>query len=129
MIQQQLSEFFGGRQLCRSVNPDEAVAYGAAVQGAILSGVRHSACESIVLVDVTPLSLGVEVEGKHMSVIIPRNTAIPCTKRDMYTTTEDYEEMLDVRIFEGERPSTKDNHLLGEFEIHNIERAKKGDPK
>merc|ERR550537_747853 len=96
MIQQLLSEHFGGRQLCRSINPDEAVAYGAAVQGAILAGVRHSMCDSIVLVDVTPLSLGIEVEGKHMSVIIPRNTKIPCKKTQKYTTTEDYQEMLDI---------------------------------
>merc|ERR1712190_715340 len=99
------------------------------VQGAILAGVRHSACDSIVLVDVTPLSLGVEVEGKHMSVIIPRNTKIPCMKSQMYTTEEDYEEMLDIRIFEGERPATKDNHLLGEFKISGIERAKRGEPQ
>merc|ERR1740130_813221 len=116
-IQEMLSEHFGGRQLCRSINPDEAVAYGAAVQGAILSGVRHSLCDSIVLVDVTPLSLGIEVEGKHMSTIIPRNTSIPCTKTSKYTTTENYQEVLDVRIYEGERPSTSDNHLLGEFQV------------
>merc|ERR1719420_2915645 len=127
-IQELLSGHFGGRQLCRSINPDEAVAYGAAVQGAILAGVRHSLCDSIVLVDVTPLSLGIEVEGKHMSTIIPRNTKIPCTKSSMYTTEEDYEEFLDIRIFEGERPMTKDNHLLGEFQIHGIERAKKHEP-
>merc|ERR1740138_151105 len=128
-IQELLSEYFGGRQLCRSINPDEAVAYGAAVQGAILAGVRHSMCDSIVLVDVTPLSLGIEVEGKHVSTIIARNTSIPCTKTSKYTTTEDYQEMLDVRIFEGERPSTKDNHLLGEFQITGIERAKREEPE
>lgn len=128
-VQELLSEHFGGRQLCRSINPDEAVAFGAAVQGAILAGVRHSTCESIVLVDVTPLSLGIEVEGKHMSTIIPRNSKIPCTKSQMYTTEEDYEERLDVRIFEGERPATKDNHLLGEFQISGIERAKRHEPE
>jgi molecular chaperone DnaK (HSP70) len=128
-VQELLSEYFGGRQLCRSINPAEAVAFGAAVQGAILAGVRHSTCDSIVLVDVTPLSLGVEVLGKHMSTIIPRNTKIPCTKSQMYTTEEDYEEMLDIRIFEGERPATKDNHLLGEFQISGIERAKKREPE
>jgi len=128
-IQELLSEHFGGRSLCRSINPDEAVAFGAAVQGAILSGVRHSLCDSIVLVDVTPLSLGIEVEGKHMSTIIPRNSKIPCTKSSMYTTEEDYEEALDIRIFEGERPATKDNHLLGEFRISGIERAKRGEPE
>jgi len=128
-IQELLSEHFGGRQLCRSINPDEAVAYGAAVQGAILAGVRHSVCDSIVLVDVTPLSLGVEVEGRHMSTIIPRNTKIPCTKSQKYTTTEDYQEALDIAIYEGERPSTKDNHLLGEFKISGIERAKRDQPE
>lgn len=128
-VQELLSEHFGGRQLCRSINPDEAVAYGAAVQGAILSGVRHSLCDSIVLVDVTPLSLGVEVEGRHMSTIIPRNTKIPCTKSSKYTTTEDYQEALDIAIYEGERPSTKDNHLLGEFKISGIERAKREQPE
>jgi len=128
-IQELLSEYFGGRQLCRSINPDEAVAFGAAVQGAILAGVRSSLCDSIVLVDVTPLSLGVEVEGKHMSIILPRNTKIPCIKSKMYTTETDYEEMLDIRIFEGERPATKDNHLLGEFQITNIERAKRHEPE
>merc|ERR1712100_135190 len=127
-IQELLSDFFGGRQLCRSINPDEAVAYGAAVQGAILAGVRHSVCDSIVLVDVTPLSLGVECEGKHMSVIIPRNSSIPCTKTSKYTTTEDYQEAIDFGIYEGERPSTKDNHLLGDFAITGIERAKREQP-
>merc|ERR1712151_300982 len=128
-IQELLSEHFGGRQLCRSINPDEAVAFGAAVQGAILAGVRSSLCESIVLVDVTPLSLGIEVEGKHMSKIIPRNTKIPCTKSQMYTTEEDYQEVLDFRVFEGERPATKDNHLLGEFKCEGIERAKRHEPE
>merc|ERR1712216_399680 len=128
-IQELLSEYFGGRQLCRSINPDEAVAYGAAVQGAILAGVRHSLCDSIVLVDVTPLSLGIEVEGKHMSTIIPRSTSIPCTKSSKYTTTEDYQEMLDIKIYEGERPSTKDNHILGNFKISGIERAKREEPE
>eukprot|EP00929_Paragymnodinium_shiwhaense_P010377 TRINITY_DN114_c0_g1_i11.p2 TRINITY_DN114_c0_g1~~TRINITY_DN114_c0_g1_i11.p2 ORF type:complete len:712 (-),score=237.19 TRINITY_DN114_c0_g1_i11:41-1915(-) len=128
-IQELLSEYFGGRQLCRSINPDEAVAYGAAVQGAILAGVRHSLCDSIVLVDVTPLSLGIEVQGKHMSVIIPRNTKIPCKKTQKYTTTEDYQEMLDISIYEGERPSTQDNHILGNFKISGIERAKREEPE
>jgi len=128
-IQEILSEYFGGRQLCRSINPDEAVAYGAAVQGAILAGVRHSLCDSIVLVDVTPLSLGIEVQGKQMSVIIPRNTRIPCTKTSKYTTTEDYQESLDVSIYEGERPCVKDNHLLGEFKVTGIERAKREEPE
>lgn len=128
-VQELLSDFFGGRQLCRSINPDEAVAVGAAVQGAILSGARTTFLNSIVLVDVTPLSLGVEVNGAHMSAIIPRNSKVPCRKSSMYTTDSNYQEELDVRIFEGERPNTCDNHLLGDFRISGIERAKRGEPK
>jgi L1 cell adhesion molecule like protein len=128
-VQELLSDFFSGRQLCRSINPDEAVAVGAAVQGAILSGQRSTFLNSIVLVDVTPLSLGVEVHGAHMSAIIPRNTKVPCRTNSMYTTDTNYQEELDVRIFEGERPNTEDNHLLGDFRISGIERAKRGEPK
>merc|ERR1719223_2090103 len=128
-IQEMLSEHFGGRQLCRSINPDEAVAYGAAVQGAILSGVRHQSTDSLVLVDVTPLSLGIEVSDKSFSVIIPRNTNIPCKKSESYTTTSDYQESIQIPVFEGERPMCADNRKLGEFSVCNIERAKKGEPK
>mmetsp|Transcript_11027 Transcript_11027/g.23199 ORF Transcript_11027/g.23199 Transcript_11027/m.23199 type:complete len:771 (+) Transcript_11027:70-2382(+) len=126
-IQQQLSEFFGGKNLCKSINPDEAVAYGAAVQGAILSGVRLSNSTELLLIDVTPLSLGIETEGKHVSVIIPRNTQVPCVKESTYTTTEAYQEAIDVRVYEGERPCTDGNHLLGEFTVTGIERAKQGE--
>merc|ERR1719331_513633 len=128
-IQELLSEFFGGRQLCRSINPDEAVAYGAAVQGAILSGVRHAATEALLLVDVTPLSLGIEMEGRRFSVLIPRNTSIPCKKRDTFTTTENYQDSIDIRVYEGERPCTDGNRLLGEFTITDIERAKREEPQ
>jgi L1 cell adhesion molecule like protein len=126
-IQQQLTNFFGGRALCKSINPDEAVAYGAAVQGAILSGSRLSNSTELLLIDVTPLSLGIETEGKHHSVIIHRNTAVPCVKESVYTTTENYQEAIDIRIFEGERPCVDSNHLLGEFVVTGIERAKKGE--
>jgi L1 cell adhesion molecule like protein len=126
-IQAALSDFFGGKTLCKTLHPDEAVAYGAAVQGAILAGVRTSSSTEMLLIDVTPLSLGIETEGKHHSIIIPRNTAIPCTKRSTYTTTESYQDSIDVKIFEGERPCTDSNHLLGEFEITGIERAKAGE--
>eukprot|EP00429_Kryptoperidinium_foliaceum_P020574 CAMPEP_0176049438 /NCGR_PEP_ID=MMETSP0120_2-20121206/24566_1 /TAXON_ID=160619 /ORGANISM="Kryptoperidinium foliaceum, Strain CCMP 1326" /LENGTH=771 /DNA_ID=CAMNT_0017382865 /DNA_START=101 /DNA_END=2416 /DNA_ORIENTATION=+ len=127
-IQKMLLEFFGGsKTLCKSINPDEAVAYGAAVQGAILSGVRLSKSTELLLIDVTPLSLGIETEGKNHSVIIPRNTSIPCTKESTYTTTENYQEAIDIRVFEGERPCTDGNHLLGEFVVSGIERAKKGE--
>merc|ERR1712060_420254 len=126
-IQKMLTDFFGGKPLCKSINPDEAVAYGAAVQGAILSGVRLSNSTELLLIDVTPLSLGIETEGKHHSVIIPRNTSLPCTKESTYTTVENYQDSIDVRVFEGERPCTDSNHLLGEFTVTGIERAKKGE--
>jgi len=128
-IQAMLQEFFGGRTLCKSINPDEAVAYGAAVQGAILGGVKSDVTDSLLLVDVTPLSLGVETEGKHMSTIIPRNTSIPCKRTESYTTTEDSQTSIEIRIFEGERVCTDQNHLLGEFDINGVERAKKGIPQ
>merc|ERR1711957_540348 len=128
-IQELLSEHFGGRQLCRSINPDEAVAFGAAVQGAILSGVRHQATDSLVLVDVTPLSLGIELQDKSFSIIIPRNTNIPCKKSDTYTTTENYQESIEIPVYEGERPMVSGNRKLGEFSVSGIERAKKGEPK
>eukprot|EP00397_Hematodinium_sp_SG-2012_P007918 GEMP01007969.1.p1 GENE.GEMP01007969.1~~GEMP01007969.1.p1 ORF type:complete len:739 (+),score=189.29 GEMP01007969.1:68-2284(+) len=128
-IQALLQDFFGGRSLCKSINPDEAVAYGAAVQGAILGGVKNEITDSLLLVDVTPLSLGVETEGRHMSTIIPRNTSIPCKRTESYTTTEDFQTSIEIRIFEGERISTDGNHLLGEFDINGIQRAKKGIPQ
>ena len=91
-VQTMLSEMFGGKDLCRSINPDEAVAFGAAVQGAILSGVRSSATQSLLLVDVTPLSLGIETEGKVMSFLVKRNTPIPVIKKNAkFSTTEDYQ--------------------------------------
>jgi len=127
-IQAMLQDFFG-KALCKSINPDEAVAYGAAVQGAILGGVKSVVTDSLLLVDVTPLSMGVETEGKHMSTIIPRNTPIPCKRTESYTTTEDFQTTIEVRIFEGERICTDGNHLLGEFDICGIERAKKGVPQ
>merc|ERR1712070_497392 len=123
----QLMDMFGGKALCKSINPDEAVAYGAAVQGAILAGTRLSKSTELLLIDVTPLSLGIETEGRHHSVIIPRNTAVPCVKENTYTTTENYQEAIDVRVFEGERPCTDQNHKLGEFVVTGIERAKQGE--
>jgi len=127
VLQKQLQEMFGGKPLCKSINPDEAVAYGAAVQGAILAGTRLSKSTELLLIDVTPLSLGIETEGRHHSIIIPRNTAVPCVKESTYTTTENYQEAIDVRVFEGERPCTDSNHLLGEFTVTGIERAKQGE--
>ena len=128
-VQTLLSEYFDGKTLNKSVHPDEAVAYGAAVQGAILSGVRDSATANLLLVDVIPLSLGIEVEGKSFAKVVPRNTPVPCKKKQEFTTVYDYQDEIDVRIFEGERSNTDGNHLLGEFQITGVERAKKGEPK
>ena len=128
-VQALLSEYFDGKALCKNVHPDEAVAYGAAVQGAILSGARDSNTQNLLLVDVIPLSLGIEVEGKSFAKVVPRNTPVPCKKKQEFTTVYDYQDEIDVRIFEGERQNTDGNHLLGEFQITGVERAKKGEPK
>merc|ERR1719217_698790 len=128
-VQAILQEFFDGKQLCKSVHPDEAVAYGAAVQGAILAGVCDGGMDNMLLVDVIPLSIGVECEGRQMAKVVPRNTPVPCKKSSEFTTVEDYQTEIDVRIFEGERETTDGNHLLGEFNITGIERAKRGEAK
>lgn len=136
-LQEQLSALFNGRvELCKSINPDEAVAYGAAVQGAILraggsggGAALEGISSDLVLLDVTPLSLGIELEGKVMSTLIPRNTAIPCVKSREYTTCEDWQTEIDVVVYEGERPQTSANNKLGEFKISGVQRAKRGEPK
>ena len=136
-LQEQLSALFSGRvELCKSINPDEAVAYGAAVQGAILraggsggGAALEGLSSDLVLLDVTPLSLGIELEGKVMSTLIPRNTAIPCVKSREYTTCEDWQTEIDVVVYEGERPQTSANNKLGEFKISGVQRAKRGEPK
>jgi len=128
-LQLMLREAFDNKELCRSLNPDEAVAFGAAVQGAILNGQRSKATENLLLKDVTPLSLGIETTGRVMSVVIPRNTPIPCTKTQMYTTESDYQTMVDISVYEGERLKTEQNNMLGEFQIKGIERAKRGEPQ
>ncbi|KAF0694888.1 Aste57867_14263 [Aphanomyces stellatus] len=128
-VQNMLSALFGGKELSKSINPDEAVAYGAAVQGAILSGIRNDATNSLLLVDVTPLSLGIETVGKVMSVLIKRNTAIPVKKTRVYTTEADYQTQVNVVIYEGERACVDHNNKLGEFTISGIERAKRGEPQ
>jgi len=136
-IQEQLSALFSGRvDLCKSINPDEAVSYGAAIQGAILKSggtggglALEGISSDLVLLDVTPLSLGIELEGKVMSVLIPRNTPIPCVKSREYTTCEDWQTEIDVVVYEGERPQTAANNKLGEFKISGVQRAKRGEPK
>ena len=124
-----LSEFFKGKDLCKSINPDEAVAYGASVQGAILSGARNAATDSLLLVDVTPLSLGIETTGRVMSTLIKRNTPIPVRKTKTYTTEEDYQTEVDVCVYEGERQCVDGNNLLGKFTISGLERAKRNVPQ
>ncbi|EQC36953.1 heat shock 70kDa protein 1/8 [Saprolegnia diclina VS20] len=128
-VQNMLSAVFGGKELSKSINPDEAVAYGAAVQGAILSGIRNDATNSLLLVDVTPLSLGIETVGRVMSVLIKRNTAIPIKKTRVYTTESDYQTQVNVVIYEGERACVDHNNKLGEFTISGLERAKRGEPQ
>ena len=136
-LQEMLLSHFGNRiELCKSINPDEAVAFGAAVQGAILQSggsgggaALEGICTDLLLMDVAPLSLGIELEGKVMSVLIPRNTPIPCVKSREYSTCEDWQTEIDVVVFEGERPTTGGNNKLGEFMISGIERAKRGEPK
>lgn len=114
-----------GREPNTSVNPDEVVALGAAVQGAILSGEK----KGMVLVDVTPLSLGIETEDDEMDVLIPRNTPIPCVTKEIYTTTDDDQTEVDVYVFQGESPNVRKNRLLGQFVLSDIEAAEAGDPQ
>jgi heat shock 70kDa protein 1/2/6/8 len=128
-IQEMLTAHFGGKELCKSINPDEAVAYGAAVQGAVISGVRSTATDSLLLVDVTPLSLGIMTTGRVMSTIIKRNTPIPVRKVKQFTTEKDWQVRDDVEIYEGERASVDANNKLGEFEITGIQKAKRGEPQ
>mmetsp|Transcript_1908 Transcript_1908/g.3019 ORF Transcript_1908/g.3019 Transcript_1908/m.3019 type:complete len:629 (+) Transcript_1908:63-1949(+) len=137
-LQEELHNLFDGRiELCKSVHPDEAVAIGAAVQGHILASGGKGGGQDLVsaistdllLLDVTPLSLGIELEGRLMSTLIKRNTAIPCKKTRTYTTVSDWQTSIDVVIYEGERPSIDANNKLGSFVISGVERARAGEPK
>ncbi|KAJ4788136.1 70 kDa heat shock protein [Rhynchospora pubera] len=127
-VQQLLQDYFNGKELCKGINPDEAVAYGATLQAAKLSGQGSKDIQSLVLVDVTPLSLGIETEGNTFTVLIPRNTPIPVKKDKIFTTTVDFQSALAIKVFEGERARTEDNNLLGQFKLTGILHALRGVP-